>query len=222
MTRLARFLPAVLFLGSGCGRPPSPPLSFVLLNRTGTDLHDFSLDTGSGAIEFQIFTDGYTFRKEVRIQRSSPLKLACRVGSGSAVSRALDWTVEPGHNGGELRITFQPEGKETFAFHPLREVVPKATAKENIEDARKWFDAVSLEMTDEEALEITGHKKMTARKYHSSKDFGKSFTPQCVELKIFFLEGRVARVHITFPYDGPRKGEIVAEKGMPEEEYNRR
>ena len=206
----------------GCGRKAAPPepLTILMINNTGDPMNDFMLDTGSGPITYQIFSKDYHFRETRTITSESPLRLKYRTSGGQEISRMLDWTVKPEHNGGWLEVTFEEGGRATFKFRPLANPQPKETAGENIADARRWFDAIPVGQDAQKTGEIMGMTPKQIHKHGFAKDFGRSFKPECVTLQVGFIDGKVARVEIVFPYDGPRKGEIVAEAGLSKKEYD--
>lgn len=205
---------ALLLLLAACGReaPKKERLLILMHNKTGGHMNNFDLDTGSGHIRYQIFSQDYTFKEEIAVAASSRLRLG---------DRALDWTVEPAHNGGTLTITFLPDNKETFSFQPVADVQPKASAEENIADARKMYDALSIGMTVDEAGRIMGLSRRPERKYTWAKDYGWSLKPECVGLSVNFVDDKVVRVEIAYPY-GPNKGKVVAEKGISRAQFDAR
>ena len=50
-------------------------------------------------------------------------------------------------------------------------------------------------------------------------DVGRSFTPGCVEVKMFFLDEEVVRVEMLYPYDKSEKGNYIDQKGMSEAQW---
>ena len=95
---------------------------------------------------------------------------------------------------------------------------PKDSARGNIADARRFYDALKPGMPAAKAMAIMGHTNHDKRKFGTSKDFGYYGKPETVELAVYIADGKLARVAITYP-NGKRKGQVVDEKGMSAGEY---
>lgn len=103
------------------------------------------------------------------------------------------------------------------AFVLLRHRTP-----DNLAVARAMFDRVDVGMSIHRAADVMD---FDSRSPSWGKDFGLYDKPDTVRLAVYFLDDAVARAEIYYPYEpgnrGPR-GRVVAEKGLPFDEWERR
>lgn len=214
-----KHLPMTLLLLAACGGAKEPEgIHVVMTNKTGGHLHDFRLAAGGEPIAYQIFSADYTFRKDLAVPKSGALTLSYRRDDGTRVDRALGFTVALQDRGGELRITFGPDGADTFVFRALPDVQPKDDLEANLADARRWYDRIALGTGPEEFERLTGHRPKDGPRDGWAKDFGWSLKPEHVTLEVRFRDAKVVRVALRHSQRGPSKGALVAEKGMSETE----
>lgn len=182
-----------------------------MVNKTGEDMNQFDLDTGSGHIQYQIFTKDYTFKQDLTLTRSAAPRLNYVNSAGRRVERTINFTVDPQYSGATLSFQFNPDGKD-LVWVEQADAEPKDTIEANTTDARRMYDRIAVGMSAEDMAPFMGNRPVDPVRYTWAKDFGWSLKPECVELAVHFVQGKVARVEITVP-NGPRKGEIIAEKG---------
>ena len=96
----------------------------------------------------------------------------------------------------------------------------------NLKVATQMFDVIQPGMNDTEAGKIVGIEPndiqgLQRHKGGWSKDFGWSLKPEGVQLNIYLLDHKVARAELLWPYDPKRKGQIIVEKGIPKDEWDK-
>lgn len=99
---------------------------------------------------------------------------------------------------------------------------PHLTRSANVAKATRMYDATEIGMPVKDAANVAAFEPMEGRKYIWAKDFGRSFTRECVEVRVYLHDGQVVRVDMAHPYDTARKGDILKEKGMSLPAWERR
>jgi hypothetical protein len=146
-----------------------------------------------------------------------------RKDDGEIVEQSVGWTVQPDQNGGRLDLVFLPDGKIDVSSEMFRDPVLEKGVQDrevNLAEARKRYEALEPGMQAEKAARVLGMETRPDRKYGWSKDFGWSLEPGCVEVSASILDGKVARVVMSYPYDD-LADRIIEQKGMSAEEYQR-
>jgi len=115
---LARMMAVAAALAAVCSagcKGKAPTVRVVMENQTGQHMTNFSLDYGAGKIEYEIFSRDYTFAEEAVLPASpTPLTVGFNDDSGARITYQLERPISPDMAGGDLRITFLPEGKHTM------------------------------------------------------------------------------------------------------------
>ncbi len=102
---------AALLATAGCHRPPADSLWLVVINKTGANLTNFSLDYGEGKLSYEIFTNGYTFAEWAAVHGEQTMHVRYTDGSGLFVNLDLERKLVPDLVGGSVYVTFHPSGR---------------------------------------------------------------------------------------------------------------
>lgn len=114
----ARALALTFAMGlTGCHRPPADSLWLVVINKTGADLHNFTLDYGEGTLSYEIFTNGFTFAEWAAVHGEQAMHVRYTDGVGTPTNIALERNLVPDLIGGSVFVTFLPSGRIALSAH---------------------------------------------------------------------------------------------------------
>lgn len=201
--------------------PPEQKLWVVLKNKTGADMWHFDLDVAGEHVNYQIFSDNYTFSEMLHLKNAGPVKAVYQTKREGGEQKQADTerTIEPRFNGGKLKLTFLPGGKvetQMVLFRGKDWSKTPSTPENTVPAARKLYDALELGMGPEDVELITGSKpSANAPSWSLTKGIGQLGKKGTVTLKVSMVNGKVVRVSMSFSNDPEKKDSFIAEKGKP-------
>ena len=112
---------ASMMIGIGaCGKKrESAVIKIRMTNDTGADMNGFTLDYGDGTVEYQIFTNDYTFSADAKITGSQSMAVSY-VADGQPAELRLDETLELDMHGGTMVVLFLRNEKTSLSFQPAK------------------------------------------------------------------------------------------------------
>lgn len=117
----------------------------VTINHTGGQLHEFTLDYGTGRFHYQLFDRGLTFGDYAKVKGVQTMMMRYTDPEGAKHERAIDKPLQPAMIGGIVRLTLEKDGTVSYEYS---EPSPPSAAKDpNVIDLRGsrspwWLDWV--------------------------------------------------------------------------------
>lgn len=88
----------------------------VTINHTGQNLHEFTLDYGTGRFHYQLFGSGLTFGDYAKVKGVQPMLMRYTDSEGAKHERTIDKPLQPAMIGGIVRLTLEKDGTIFYEY----------------------------------------------------------------------------------------------------------